>query len=247
MRLYRVLAGAMVLAVSSAGALRAAPTITRDFGIMCSPGAVRTCASMQVMTTLNLSGGTNVTILVRNLQGSSWPDNTGGSVLSRIGLSAPNIVGASGLTVTGLSGTNVTGNPGAQWFLRNPPGLGGPLEMAAGISRFGPGGITGCNAPAGGFPTSYFQTCNGGWVALTFTTTNAWSANDAEVAFLSGSFAVNGGGAECGSVADPSGGRSLCDNVAPEPVTMILLGSGLASMGGFGLVRRRKGTDVISD
>jgi len=247
MKMTRVLAGASLLAVTSAGALRAD---FKDFSNRCTPGALRACASLQVFTTLNGSGGTDVTILVRNLQGGpSWlGDNSGGSVISRIGIVTPVITGASGLSVAGINGAGTIGTPGSQWLLRNPGGLGGLIELTAGITTHGPGGVVGCSAPWGGFPTSYFQTCNGGWVSLSFTTTNAWSANAAEVAFLSTSYAANNGGFECDTdnLATP---RPACviATATPEPVTMILLGSGLASMGGVGLVRRRKGTDVSSD
>lgn len=246
MRTARVLAAASLLAVSSAGALRAD---FKDFSNRCTPGALRACASIQVYTSLNGSGGTNVTILVRNLQGGPFGDNTGGSVISRIGLVTPTIVGASGLTVTGINGASTIGNPGSQWLLRNPGGLGGLVELTAGLqNNGGPGGVLGCTAPWGGLPSSYFQTCNGGWVALSFTTTNAWSANSAEVAFLSTSYAVNNGGFECDTDNLPTPRPQCFDaTVTPEPVTMILLGSGLASMGGVGLIRRRKGTDVTTD
>jgi len=221
----------------------------RDFSNRCSPGAVRACASLQVFTTLNGSGGTDVVILVRNLQGWNWGiDNTGGSVLTRIGLTAPSINGASGLTVAS-NGATVVGNPSAPWFLANPGGLGGAIELTAGIPQPGPtgsivGGIVGCDPTSVGMPSSYFQTCGGGWVAFTFTTANAWSANSSEVAWLSQRYAVNGSGQECGSVQ--GGGRMECPMVTPEPVTMLLLGSGLAGVGGVGVIRRRRGKDVTS-
>jgi hypothetical protein len=245
MRLTRVLAAASLLGVTSAGALRAD---FKDFSYRCTPGALRACVSLQVFTTLNGTGGTNVTVLVRNLQGGpGWlGDNTGGSVLSRIGIVTPQIIGASGLTVNGISGAGTFGNPASQWLLRNPGGLGGLVELTAGITVNGPGGIIGCGAPWGGFPASYFQTCNSGWVSLSFTTTNAWSANSADVAFLTTSYAANNGSFECDTDNLPTP-RPACTVATPEPVTMILLGSGLASMGGVGLVRRRKGTDVTTD
>ena len=244
MRRFRVLAAASLLAATSAGVLRAD---VKDFLNRCTPGAVRACASIQVTTTLNGSGGTNVTILVRNLQGGIF-DNTGGSVISRIGLVTPTITGASGLTVAAVSGAGTIGTPASRWVLRSPGGLGGLVELTAGISNNGPGGVIGCSAPSGGFPVSYFQTCNGGWVALTFSTTNAWSANSADVAFLTTQYAVNNGSFECDTDNLPTP-RPQCYDVTatPEPVTMILLGSGLASMGGVGLIRRRKGSDVSTD
>jgi len=246
MRLNRVVGAASVLAVTSAASLRAD---FKDFSNICTPGAVRACVSMQVFTTLNGSGGTNVTILVRNLQGGpSWlGDNSGGSLIRRIGLVAPNVTGATGLAVTGINGATTVGNPAANWVLSNPGGLGGLITLTAGTSPAGiaPGAIQGCSAPAGGSQSAYFQTCNGGWVQLTFTTTNAWSASTADVAVLTSNYAVGGVGVECDTDNLPAP-RVGCVVATPEPVTMILLGSGLASMGGFGLVRRRKGTDVIN-
>jgi len=240
MRTVRVLATLGVLTMAGAASLRAD---FKDFSNRCFPGAVRVCASLQVYTAINGSGGTNVVILVRNLQGWNWGiDNTGGSILTRIGLTAPSITGASGLSVTGV-GAGVVGSPATPWALSTPGGLGGSIELTA-VS----GGIVGCNPPGiGGLPSSYFQTCGGGWVAFTFTTTNAWSANVAEVAWLTQRVSSPYGpqGYECGSVQ--GGGRDECTTVTPEPVTMLLLGSGLAGVGGMGLVRRRRGKDVASD
>jgi hypothetical protein len=253
MRLIRVLAGASVIAVTSASALRAD---FKDFSNRCSPGAVHSCASLQLWTTAITSGpnagGTAVTMWVRNLQGSFGFDNTGGSVLARIGIVTPPIGNAFGLQVTTTGTVGVHNSPLGQWTLRNGGSIGGTIEVTAGVTNNGNGGIIGCATPAPGIlqPQRWFQTCDpSGWVVITFTTDNSWSANDAEVAFLSNQFqnpSGSGAGLECYTGTNP---RTIqhCDAVTPEPVTMILLGSGLASMGGFGLVRRRKGKHVISD
>jgi len=244
MRMNRVLAAASLFAVVAAASLRADQ---KDFFDRCTPGAIRACHSISVITNWNGSV-TSVTILVRNLQGGPF-DNTGGSLIQRIGLVAPAGVGTlSGLAVNAVGGANVVGTPSSSWVLRSPGALGGIIELTAGTSNpgNGNGGIMGCGTPWGGTPSSYFQTCNSGWVELTFTTSNQWSANNAEIAVLTNDFAVNGAGFECDSDNIPTP-RPQCIMATPEPVTMILLGSGLASMGGFGLVRRRKGTDVISD
>lgn len=245
MRTLRVVATLALLSTAGASVMRAD---FRDFSNYCSTGAIRTCASLQVTTNLIGGGGngTSVMIFVRNLQGSGYGiDNTGGSVITRIGLVAPSISGASGLSV---SSTNApVGAPSLFWHLSNPGSLGGPIELTAGITPGSmSGGILGCNSPAGGAPGNYYRTCGAGdWVIFQFTTTNDWSANDAQVAWLSQNYANGGSGIEC----DTNGGapgRESCVQVTPEPITMLLLGSGLAGVGGMGVVRRRKGKDVES-
>lgn len=243
MRLNRVLVAASLIAVSAAASVRADQ---KDFLNICTPSFLKACTSVQVITNWNGSV-TQVTIRVRNLEGGVF-DNTGGSLIRRIGLVAPVITGATGLSVNAVSGATAVGSPAGLWFLSNPGNLGGLITFTAGPPAGGPGtgGIEGCNAPFGAQRSSYFRTCNTGWVELTFTTTNNWSANNSDVAILTTDWANSGGGLECDTDNNPLP-RPACVVATPEPVTMILLGSGLASMGGFGLVRRRKGTDVISD
>jgi hypothetical protein len=218
---------------------------TMSFINRCTPGSMKACASL-VVTTTAYSGGTMVTIRVTNLQGTfSW-DQTQGSLITRIGIVAPSISGGAGLTVTAQGGATATGTPGPLWVLRNPGGLGGPIELDAGILTNTNGGIAGCSAPAGGYPANYFSTC-GGWVEFSFTTTNTWSASNAELAWLTRNMTnpvAPNGAIECDTQPN-NAGRAVCAEVVPEPITMVLLGSGLAGMTGFGVVRRRrKGNDI---
>ena len=247
MTMTKVFASFAIVAAAGASTARAD---FRWFDQRCSPGAIRTCASLQVQTTLLGGGGTSVLIRVRNLAGSFASDNTGGSIISRIGIVAPTIVlGSNALSVTAVGGATQTGAAASKWFLRSPGGLGNMIELTAGItSGTRSGGIEGCSTPSGGHPATYFATCGaGGWVEFAFSTTNNWSANNAEVAWLVQDMNANSGrtAIECGS--NYSGqAREWCTGVTPEPITMVLLGSGLAGMGGFGLTRRRKKDEQVS-
>jgi hypothetical protein len=238
MRVIKVLSSVALMSVAATATLRAD---FRAFPVSCSPGAVRSCTSIQVATFWNGSQ-TVVSIMVRNEQGWAGLDNTGGSLISKIGIVAPNVGTASGLTVSTLGPVTVNGAP-PNWTLAQPSGLGGPIQLTA-TAPFRQGSIAGCNNPLGGLPANSYQTCTyGGWVVFDFVTTANWSANNADIAWTVDKFATGTPGLECETSNPATANRTYCA-VTPEPVTMLLVGSGLAGMSGFGFLRRKRGTDL---
>ncbi len=242
-----------LLAVLAAGEARADDQWFADF---CLVGAIRTCASIELHTTaiLDASGnriGTAVVLRIRNLEGIHPTDNTGGSVITRVGITQPNIGTTSDLVVGSAGSVGVVGTPENNWVINNNP-IGGQVEFSAGLDNSGSnqgqlnGGVLGCNNPDGFASLSeYFRTCsNDGWVVFSFNTTGIWSADEAQVAWMIQSAAVDGGSYEC-RTEDATGEHACLPSVVAEPMTVTLLGTGLLGAWVTGWRRRRKGSTVV--
>jgi hypothetical protein len=223
-------------------------------GGACSNGAIRSCASISITTALSSTfgnvGGTVVEVYLRNLQGTDPNDNTGGSFLTKFGLLNSGLGAFFGpLTVSLVGSVGTGGTPLDDWGTAGSYNeIGNPsIAFSTQGSPSKNGAIQGCTLTSS--PTDYFKTCDGagdtGSVLFRFETTGRWYASNAQFGYK----VQRGGGAdsvECVSNVDPSNPK-FCDppvsvetTVAPEPVTMALVATGvlgLVAAGGFS--RRR--------
>lgn len=216
---------------------------------VCGGLSFSTCAAV----TINVVG-TDVTVRVWNLSGngaatygvgSTTPSNT---VFNGIAFYNTGGVSAVGGTLT-TSGPARSGNNPTGWGLQNNATLGFSVDWRA-ISP-GAGGAngiaSGCAAP-GGVPSTlnvYENPCSGNlsntndWVTFSFKISGSWDPTTSDVV-IRGIDPITRRSTECWTGTDSAGNPASCTTVTPEPVTMSLLATGLAGMGGAGFLRRRK-------
>jgi len=209
---------------------------------VCGGFTFATCAAVQISVV-----GQDVTVRVWNLSGNSaatyGTSTYAGTIFAGIGFyNVPAGAGtASQFTVSGPAYGSTT--PGG-WGVQNQA-LGG-FTFYRGSTPGGnaTNGITSGCASAGQLPNVplYSNGCQptlgSNYVTFTFKISGTWDPSTSDLA-IRGINGLNGAKTECltGATGSLAGN---CTTVTPEPVTMSLLATGLAGMGGAGFLRRRK-------
>ena len=224
---------------------------------VCGGDQFTTCAAIEITVV-----GSNVTMRVWNLSGNSavtGVSSPGNTVFNSIGFyNVPAGVSA----VTGTLATTGPARPGdtpGNWNLANTGKVSFDIDykVASGANNIANGIASGCAAPGslgGSPPDLYLNPCADpasdptGWVTFNFQITGgSWDPNSSDIVFR-GQNALTGGTTECWTASTPGGTPANClptASAVPEPITMTLLATGLASMGGAGLIRRRRNRNTV--
>ena len=252
----------------SVGALTAlAPVVAWADGFqnyhVCGGDTFTTCAAVQITVV-----GKNVTVNIWNLSGSQTANfgtqSSNNTILNGIGFyNLPPGVQIKPKTVA-VSGPVRAGDTPSSWKFKNngkiafPVGIGG--NVGSGITN---SIASGC---AAGLPTGSLElyqnsgcgsTSQGGWVTYKFKIKGSWDPSKSDIVLRGVQVQPGKNGklhriaTECWTGNSPTGANPNCINVTPgpgtvtpEPVSMTLLATGLAGMGGMGLLRRRKKNQV---
>lgn len=213
---------------------------------VCGGYTFTTCAAVEITVV-----GSDVTVRLWNLSGNAgatYGTNTwAGTIFNGIGFYNTGGVSA-------VSGTLQTTGPTAQgtphsWGVANAGRLGFNVDFRNISGSGAQNGLgSGC-ASSGQWPNGtnlYGNPCNSAfgnsanWLTFTFKVTGNWDPSTSDIV-IRGVNGPTGQAVECWTGNDPASGRvQNCTTVTPEPVTMTLLATGLAGMGGAGLLRRRK-------
>ena len=218
----------IVAAVVGLGLATAALPRPASASVACSTGSLQVCASVSVSVTGSPLSWT-IALTAFNL----FPSQGLSHVMTTLGIGSLSLgdVWAKTATLAGppAGWTQSTLKPNASCtncFEWANNAVGAQIDLGGETTN----GITDGIGP-------------GGTLTLNFSSNSTLNLNVDDWVIGWHSQAVNGTG--CSLWVDSNGTTvggttTECTNVVPEPMTMMLLGTGLTSMGGFGLLRRRK-------
>lgn len=223
---------------------------------VCGGTIFQTCASVEINVV-----GSNVTMRVWNLSGNSAAtgvNTPGNTVFNSIGFyNVPSGVQAV-IGSLAMSGPARPGDTPGQWNTANNGKVAFSVDylVTSGNNSNATDAIaSGCAAP-GSLPSGpdlYLNPCSdpssnpAGYVTFNFQITGgSWDPNNSDIV-IRGLDPNTLRRTECYTGATPSGRPANCLPVSavPEPVTMTLLATGLASMGGAGFFRRRRNKNEV--
>ncbi len=230
---------------------------------LCSAGTFQSCASLQFTTSPIYSGltrvGTDLTIVMHNLNGQSANDNTAWSSLTEVLLfnSRPPsgahhesgngpLTFAGGATGSATWGWRVGISPGFQYIDTGLLGPGFGLGGCAASSR-----ATAYSGPLETYTTSAYTCGPGATATFSFSSLQSLDATNFDEVYFQALGQV-GGSADLyeGSCrTQPDGQPAACSSFlvtpTPEPVSLTLMATGVLSIGVARLRRRKQ--DVFAD
>ena len=223
---------------------------------VCTPGALNACASVQLSTTALFTGvtrtGTDVTISIHNLNGQSGNDNTYWSGFYEVDFTSQTTpVTIPFWTQSPALAGGATGSASWRGYNFNPASLNGIYSQVNAAASL----IGGCTSGAySAYYATGIMTC-GPNAAAVISLSFASSILDASAFDGVGvfGFAASAAGNPAGNVYCGTGWPSpystqlpACANVSetvsvtPEPVSMVLMATGLFGVGGVGLRRKKR-------